>query len=75
MRRFQVRYKVGQAPAEANEDDVVVVEAAMFTTLGKYVAFYSHAAKNVDGGLNAKGGVVYRVHEEFLLDVKELSSS
>lgn len=41
QRAFRVRYKIGQAPAEADEDDVLRVEAAMFVTNGTFIDFYS----------------------------------
>lgn len=68
---FQVRYKIGQGPADADENGVVTLEAAMFRTEGKFVDFYSDAAVNTLGGLNPKGGVVFRVHEDVLADVRQ----
>ena len=69
MPTYHVRYKIGRGPADADENGVVLVEAATFRTEGKFVDFYAEAATNTLGGLNPKGGVVYRVHEGVLADV------
>lgn len=68
---YHVRYKIGQGPADADENGVVIVEAAMFRTEGKVVDFYAEAATNTMGGLNPKDDVVYRVHEDVLADVRQ----
>jgi hypothetical protein len=71
MPHFRVRYKVGSGPPEAVEDSIIV-EAAMFKTVGNFVDFYPDAVRNVGGGFNAKGGVIFRVSQDVLADVQQL---
>jgi hypothetical protein len=72
MPKYQVRYKYNQGPE--GSDDVVVVEAAMFATEGKFVDFYSGAVEPQAGGVMVPtGNVVYRVAEDILADVKYMS--
>jgi hypothetical protein len=70
-RIFRVRYKIGLAPAEADTDDVLEVEAAMFVTNGTFIDFYSDAGRNVGGTLNASGDVVFRVSADIVADIRE----
>lgn len=71
QRAFRVRYKIGQAPAEADEDDVLRVEAAMFVTNGTFIDFYSRGDRNMGGTLNPTGDVVFRVSADMVADIRE----
>lgn len=71
QRVFRVRYKIGQAPAEADEDDVLRVEAATFVTNGTFIDFYSRGNRNVGGTLNPTGDVVFRVSADMVADVRD----
>jgi hypothetical protein len=68
---FNVRYKLGQGPADADEDDVIAVDAATFVTIGNFVDFYSRASESMDGVLIPKGNVVFRVHQDVIADIRE----
>jgi len=71
MSRFLVRYKFGQHPPTADDNGVVLVEAAMFQTEGKFVDFYADHAMNVAGRQNPKGSVVFRVSEDVIADISQ----
>lgn len=71
MPKYRVRYKLGQAPAHADDDDAITVQAAMFETEGKFVDFYGRARRSSSGRLLPSGGVVFRVHEDVLADIRE----
>lgn len=71
MSRFSVRYKLGQHPPGADEHGVVVVEAAMFVTEGKFIDFYGGSVHNMAGRLNPTGAVVFRVSEDVVADIAQ----
>jgi hypothetical protein len=72
MPKYQVRYKHLQGPD--GSDDVVVVEAAMFATDGKFVDFYSGAVEPPSGGVMVPmGNVIFRVADDILADVRYMS--
>lgn len=72
MSRFALRYKVGQAPADADEDDVVIVEAATFATTGNFVDFFERSSQTVGGQVHGTGGIVYRVQESLVAEIRRL---
>lgn len=71
MPTFRIRYKIGQGPADVDADDAIVVEAEMFQTSGDFIDFYASASQNIAGGLNPKGGIIFRVHTDVIADIRQ----
>jgi hypothetical protein len=74
MSRFAIRYRTGEAPTDADEHGVVVVEAAAFKTSpdGDFVDLYSATKRGVGGKQFTSGHVVYRVNKSLVADVREV---
>lgn len=70
MARFRIQYLAGQGPTGG--DDAVEVDAATFKTSGDFTDFHSDAAKNSDGGLDPAGGVVMRVRNDLVVEIRQI---
>lgn len=67
MPKFEIRY-VTEGLEDAPEP--VVVEAAMFATVGEFTDFFSRSNTSLGGASMPSGDVVFRVRNDLVADIR-----